>query len=100
MGQQNHREGRVERGFMPLFEANPVPSALVRKADQRFVAVNRAYVMAPTVNISLVLAGTFATPSTAGLMDDIIPIAETMVVTQWVTRAIKVGLARTRPYAH
>ena len=43
MGQQNHREGRVERGFMSLFEANPVPSALVRKADQRFVAVNRAY---------------------------------------------------------
>ncbi|HEY5920458.1 MAG TPA: phosphatase PAP2 family protein [Kofleriaceae bacterium] len=59
-----------------------------------------AYVMAPSLNISLVLAGTFARPSTAALMDDLIPIVETMVVTQWVTRAIKIGAARTRPYAH
>lgn len=59
-----------------------------------------AYVMAPAVNISLVLAGTFATPSTAQFMDDVIPVAETMVVTEWVTRGIKIGIARTRPYAH
>lgn len=59
-----------------------------------------AYALAPAVNLGLVLAGTLASPSTAGLIDDIVPIAETMVVTEWVTRGIKLGFARERPYAH
>jgi PAP2 superfamily protein len=59
-----------------------------------------SYVLAPTAAYGLVLAGTLATPSTAALMDDMIPIAEAMIVTQWVTRALKITIARTRPYAH
>jgi membrane-associated phospholipid phosphatase len=59
-----------------------------------------AYAIAPAVNIGLVLAGTLATPSTAGLIDDVVPIAEAMVVTEWVTRGLKLGVARERPYAH
>jgi membrane-associated phospholipid phosphatase len=59
-----------------------------------------SYVLAPGLNYGLVLAGTVASPSTAALMDDLIPIAESMIVTQWVTRAIKISAARTRPYAH
>jgi membrane-associated phospholipid phosphatase len=58
-----------------------------------------AYALSPALNMSLVLAGTLATPSTSAVMDDLIPIAEAMVVTQWVTRAIKVSAARTRPFA-
>jgi membrane-associated phospholipid phosphatase len=59
-----------------------------------------AFVLAPGLSFSLVLAGTFASPSTAALMDDLIPIAESMIVTQWLTRLIKTSAARTRPYAH
>lgn len=59
------------------------------------------YVISPTLAFGLTLAGTLGeSPTTAGLIDDLVPIAESMVVTQWVTRAIKVGAARTRPYAH
>jgi membrane-associated phospholipid phosphatase len=58
-----------------------------------------SYVLSPALDMGLVLAGTLATPSTAALMDDLIPIAESMVITQWVTRGIKVTVARTRPFA-
>jgi membrane-associated phospholipid phosphatase len=59
-----------------------------------------AYALSPAVDITLVLAGTVAAPSTAAVMDDIVPIAESMVVTEWITRAIKINAARERPYAH
>ncbi len=58
-----------------------------------------SYALSPALNMGLVLAGSFGTPSTGVVMDDLIPIAEAMVITQWVTRAIKVGAARTRPFA-
>lgn len=57
------------------------------------------FALSPALNMSLVLAGTLATPSTAAVMDDLIPIAEAMVITQWVTRGIKVTVARKRPFA-
>jgi len=41
-----------------------------------------------------------AEPSWAAVIDDFTPIVEAMVVTQWVTRAIKVPVGRQRPYAH
>lgn len=54
----------------------------------------------PAVSIGLVLTGTFADPSWSRTMDDVLPIVESMVVTQWVTRAFKLSFGRQRPHAH
>jgi membrane-associated phospholipid phosphatase len=81
-----------------------VRNALVWSDDDRgraaFMSDVTAYAATPTLTISLVLAGTIEDPSWAALIDDLVPVIETMVVTQWVTRALKIGVARTRPYAH
>jgi len=59
------------------------------------------YVAVPTLSVALVLAGTLDTvPSTAAIIDDVVPIAETVVVTALINRGLKIGFARTRPYAH
>ena len=81
-----------------------VRNTLVLDVDSRGTAARMSditsYVLSPAVDMGLVLAGTLASPSTAALMDDLIPIGESMVVTLWVTRALKVSFGRTRPYAH
>jgi membrane-associated phospholipid phosphatase len=48
----------------------------------------------------LVALGTLADPSWATAIDDLTPVIEAMVITQWVTRAIKIPVGRQRPYAH
>ncbi len=57
-----------------------------------------AFAMAPTVSLGLILLHT--PPTWADVIDNLVPIAETMVVTQWVTRMVKLAVARERPYAH
>jgi membrane-associated phospholipid phosphatase len=57
-----------------------------------------AYVLSPAVGIGLILLHT--PPTWADVIDNIVPIAETMVVTQWITRAAKLSIGRERPYAH
>jgi len=59
-----------------------------------------SYLLEPSASIGLVLAGTLAEPSPGSLLDDMLPIAESVIVTNWVTRLIKISAARTRPYAH
>ena len=59
-----------------------------------------AYLMSPAASFGLVLFGTLDTPSSDLFIDDMLPIVETMVITQWVTRVIKFSVARRRPYAH
>ena len=59
------------------------------------------YVATPLLVVGLTLPGTLrASPTTAGLIDDFVPIAESMMVTHWVVRAIKISAARSRPYVH
>jgi membrane-associated phospholipid phosphatase len=81
-----------------------VRDALVWSEDSKHIASRisdvTAFGLAPGVSVGLVLAGTLDAPSTAALIDDLTPIVETMVVTQWVTRALKIGTGRTRPYTH
>jgi membrane-associated phospholipid phosphatase len=59
-----------------------------------------AYGVAPSFTVGLVLAGTLADPSNAAIIDDLGPIVETTTIVRWVTRFIKLGTARQRPYAH
>lgn len=60
-----------------------------------------AFAITPAVTIGLVVTGTFAgNRSWARVIDDVTPIIETMVVTEWVTRGGKLAIGRERPYAH
>jgi membrane-associated phospholipid phosphatase len=58
-----------------------------------------AHGAAPALSIALLLLGTLDEPSWAQLIDDVVPVVETVVITQWVTRALKLGVGRQRPYA-
>jgi membrane-associated phospholipid phosphatase len=59
-----------------------------------------AYALAPTLAAGLVFAGTLDTPSWALVIDDIVPIAETVMLTHWATTGLKVAFARERPNSH
>jgi membrane-associated phospholipid phosphatase len=60
-----------------------------------------AYGAAPALATGLVLAGTLCPPrSWARVIDDFVPVLESMVVAAWVTRVIKLSAGRERPYAH
>ncbi|HSD89216.1 MAG TPA: phosphatase PAP2 family protein [Kofleriaceae bacterium] len=59
-----------------------------------------AYGAVPAFSVSLVLAGMVADPSTAAVFDDLTPILEATMIASWVTRILKLGTARQRPYAH
>jgi membrane-associated phospholipid phosphatase len=54
---------------------------------------------APALSVGLLLLGTLDDPSWAQLVDDVVPAVEAAVITQWVTRALKLGIGRQRPYA-
>jgi membrane-associated phospholipid phosphatase len=54
----------------------------------------------PTLAVGLVLAGTLRDPSWARAIDDLVPIAETVVITQWLTRGLKLAFRRQRPAAY
>jgi membrane-associated phospholipid phosphatase len=57
-----------------------------------------AYLVSPAVGIGLIVVHT--PPTWADAIDNLVPIAETMVVTEWLTRTVKLAVARERPYAH
>jgi membrane-associated phospholipid phosphatase len=59
-----------------------------------------AYALAPAAAVALVALGTFDDASWAQVIDDFTPIAESVVVNAWATRALKVAIGRQRPYAH
>lgn len=59
-----------------------------------------AYGVVPAFSVALVLAGSVADPSTAAVIDDLTPILEATAITSLVTRVLKLGTARQRPYAH
>ena len=80
-----------------------VRNALVWTSDHELAASTSdvtAYVLAPGVGISLVLAGTLQQPGWAAVIDDVVPVFETFMVTEYATKAIKVATARARPDVH
>lgn len=81
-----------------------VRDALVWSADRRRDANQLSdlttYGLTPSLSFGLVALGTLADPSWAAAIDDFTPIVESMVVTQFVSRAIKIPVGRQRPYAH
>jgi membrane-associated phospholipid phosphatase len=57
-----------------------------------------AFALSPIVTGGLVLL--YTPPEAAELIDNVVPIAEAMMATLWVTRAVKILAGRQRPYAH
>jgi membrane-associated phospholipid phosphatase len=58
-----------------------------------------AYILAPVVGVTL-LYFSDKDASWARLIDDILPVAETVAVSQLFVVALKIGTARQRPYAY
>jgi len=59
-----------------------------------------AYGLTPLVSAGLVLAGTLEEPSTAALIDDLVPILESTMIARWASRSIKIAVGRERPDSH
>lgn len=71
--------------------------ALVWKhADYANVASHiTTYVLTPAAVTGLVFLGT--EPTTAAVLDDLIPIAESLTIARWASRVVKLGVGRERP---
>jgi membrane-associated phospholipid phosphatase len=59
-----------------------------------------AYGVTPAFAVALVLAGTLETPSTAAVLDDLVPILEATTVARFVTSGLKIAVGRQRPDSH
>ncbi len=69
----------------------------VKRAN--FLSSMDAYVLAPVVGLTfLYIAESDA--SWSRLIDDMLPVMETVAITQLITQAIKFSVGRQRPYAH
>lgn len=63
-----------------------------------FLSNMSAYVVSPLVGISLLIASEReSTP--AQIIDDVLPVVETVVISQVATNFVKIAVARRRPYA-
>ena len=58
-----------------------------------------AYVIAPIVGLGLLIASE-ADASPSRLIDDMLPVLETVAISQVVTQIVKFSVSRQRPYAH
>ena len=58
-----------------------------------------AYVLAPTVGLTLLILSD-GDASASRLIDDVLPVAETVAIVQVATQLGKYAFARQRPYAH
>lgn len=58
-----------------------------------------AYIIAPIVGVSLLVASDHDASATR-LIDDVLPVIETVAIGQFVTQAIKFSVARQRPFVH
>src|SRR5262249_43529321 len=64
-----------------------------------FISNMSAYVAGPVVGIGLLIASEHdASPSR--LIDDVLPVLETVAISQLVTDFVKIGVARARPYVY
>jgi membrane-associated phospholipid phosphatase len=58
-----------------------------------------AYILAPTVGLTLLILSD-SDASASRLIDDVLPVAETVAIVQVATQLGKYAFARQRPYAH
>ncbi|MEO8840387.1 MAG: phosphatase PAP2 family protein [Kofleriaceae bacterium] len=84
----------------PAFDAS-VRNALVWGDPGRanLFSTLDAYVLAPVVGFGLLIAADYDA-SWARLIDDTLPVAETIAISETITQIIKFSVARQRPYAH
>lgn len=84
----------------PAFDRS-VRDALVWRDTRRasFLSSMDAYVVAPLVGFGLVIASDHDT-SWSRLIDDTLPVAETVAISQILTQIVKFSVGRQRPYAH
>lgn len=59
-----------------------------------------AFAATPVVAAALVLPHTFEDPSLARVIDDVVPVVESVAITSILTRAVKYAVARQRPSAY
>src|SRR5207248_3183347 len=82
-----------------------IRDALVWQNKQRAATLSTVtgYVAAPVAGLGLVLVGTFSRdglPTNAQLIDDTVPILETVVLSQLVVQIVKFSGGRQRPFVH
>jgi len=84
----------------PGFEVS-VRDALVWHDTKRasFLSTMDAYVLAPIVGFGLLIVSD-SDASWPRLIDDTLPVAETIAVSQVITQVVKFSVGRQRPYAH
>lgn len=84
----------------PAFDTS-VRNALVWNNTSRanLFSTLDAYVLAPIVGFGFLIASE-SDASWARLIDDTLPVAETIVISQTLTQLIKFTVARQRPYRH
>jgi membrane-associated phospholipid phosphatase len=84
----------------PAFDSS-VRNALVWQDTSRanLISTLDAYVLAPIVGFGFLIASD-SDASWARLIDDTLPVAETIAISQSLTQLIKFSFARQRPYAH
>jgi len=68
------------------------------KARANFLSNMDAFVLAPVVGLGLLVASDHDATASR-LIDDLLPIAETVAISQAVTQIVKFTVARRRPYA-
>ena len=59
-----------------------------------------AHAAVPALTLGLITLGSLTTSGTDNLFDDLLPIVETLAVSQLVVQGFKLGVGRERPYAH
>ena len=59
-----------------------------------------AHVAIPALSLGLITLGSLSTSGTDHLFDDLLPIVETVAVSQLIVQGFKLGVGRERPYAH
>jgi membrane-associated phospholipid phosphatase len=84
----------------PAFDAS-VRNALVWHDTNlaNFLSTMDAYVLAPIVGFGLLIAAD-SDASWSRLIDDTLPVAETIAISESITQIIKFSVGRQRPYAH
>ena len=80
---------------------NSVRNTVVWKNRDRanFLGSLDAYVVAPAVGFGLLIASDHKA-SWSRIIDDVVPVAETIVVSELLTQVVKFTVGRSRPYAH
>lgn len=84
----------------PAFDSSARNSLVWRDTDRAKLLSNiNVYVVAPLVGFGLLVASDHDA-SWARLIDDTLPVMETVAVSQMLTQVIKFSVARRRPFVH